>query len=100
MKFQHLSRLVMTLDFVRDLGSSVQMHQAYANALSQFIVIEARVNALDGTIEQVLFDPLGTVLPRVEEGQLIPKVTVNIGKVPSVMSIHDNPYYANLMIVP
>lgn len=98
MKFSNVGRLAMTFEFVQDMTANVQMHQAYANLLSQFIVIEARVNSLEGTIEQVIFDPSGLRLPRIEEGELIPKVTVTIGKVPSVMSIYDNPYYTNLVV--
>lgn len=98
MKFNHVGRLVMTFEFIQDMIANVQMHQAYANLLSQFIVIEARINSLENTIEQVIFDPSGARLPRVQEGELIPKVTVNISRVPYVQSINDNPYYTNLVI--
>jgi hypothetical protein len=98
MKFQHVGRLVMTHEFIKSLAVNVQLQQVYADVMSPFIVIEARLNPIDDTLEQIIFDPAGTRLPRVTEGELIPKVTLNFGKVPSVMSIHDNPFYANLVI--
>lgn len=98
MKFQHVGRLVIDLKLMENMTTNVQMHQAYASTLSPFIVIEARVNVIEGTIEQVIFDPSGARLPRVEEGELVPKVILNIGRVPYAQSIHDNPYYSNLVI--
>lgn len=87
----------MTLEFLQDMTANVQMQQAFASLMSSFIVIDARVNALESTLEQVLFDPSGLRLPRCDEGMVIPKVTVSIVKcVP--MSIHDNPFTASLRV--
>lgn len=98
MKFTHLGRLVMTLEAMQDLVANVQLHQAVATVLSPFIVIEARINGLDHTLEQVIYDPSGKRLPAVEEGAVIPKLKLNCGK-SSTVSLYDNPYYASLQVL-
>lgn len=98
MKFTHIGRLIITLESLRDIGNNIQLHQAVATALSPFIVIEARINSLDNTLEQVIYDPSCKRLPSLEEGGLIPKVKLTIGQ-NTPISIYDNPYYVSLQVL-
>lgn len=97
MKFTHVGQLAMTLEFLQDMTANVQMQQAFASAMSPFIVIEARVNVVDNTLEQVIYDPSGLRLRRVIEGELLPRITVSIVKSVAA-SIHDNPFTATIVL--
>lgn len=79
------------------LSGEERLDRTGVGTRSTFGVIEARVNAVDSTLEQVIYDPLGARLPRVAEGELMPRVTVRIVKaIPA--SIHDNQFVAALVL--
>ena len=97
MKFTHVGRLVIKLEILHDMLADVQMHQAFASMMSPFIVIESRINMIDNTLEQVIFDPSEKILPIVNEGDMLPKLTISHGKTP-LRSLHVNPCYALLQV--
>ena len=92
----HACKLQMTLEFLEDMSSNVQLHQAVANALSPFIVLKAEVDYPTNMLSQVLWDPSGLRLPLVAEGSTYEQYTLMVTK--SVKpSIHDNLYSACLV---
>lgn len=100
MKFTHMGRLVMTLEFLQEMAANMHLHQAVALAMSPFVVIEARVNPVDNTLEQVIYDPSGLRLPRVVESDRLPRVTLVVTKSApaSLLSIYDNPFSISIKL--
>lgn len=77
----------------------MQVMQAMATALSPYIVIRAQIDPDTQLLEQLLWDPSGERLPKLEQGQPAPHYMLTITK-SRVMSIHDNPYVASLTARP
>lgn len=99
MKFACLGKLAMTLEYLDNMAANVQLQQAYAVAMSRFVVIEARINQLEQTLEQVIFDPSGSQLPALVEPDIIPKYQLVI-KQENPLSLHDNPFTCELQLRP
>lgn len=94
MMFWHVGRVSLTTLFIKELADPLK-HQAYATAMSSFIVIEARLNSSSEIIEQVIFDPSGLRLDAVIDADVIPMYDIIFTKSKPV-TVFDNPYCAEL----
>lgn len=92
--FYHVGRLTMSREFLKGLADPLKQ-QAYSTAMSSFVVIEARMDILSDTLEQVIFDPSGQRLSAIVDADVVPLYDMVITK-QKPLSIFENPYTIEL----
>lgn len=98
MMFRNVGRVKISALFIKEM-TNPHKQLAYAIAMSRFIVIEARVNPIDDTVDQVIFDPSGVTLVAINEPDTIPAYELVFTQ-HKPLSIFDNPYTAELRLKP
>ena len=89
----------MSLVYLDEMAANIQLFQAYARMMSKFIILESRINHINQTIEQVIYDPFGFSLAPINEGDLLPFVEIQIHNCrQGLLTVDDNPYSCILRI--